>query len=183
MNHRDKLHQKFIKSKSNTDWNMYKTGRNHATNIIRRAQKTQCKSVLRDSEKNPNKFWKMTKTIFPTKTKEPPAQSFNIDAKCTTNKKSIASGFCFFFSKIAGALKEKSVRFKNFIWSPPYKAKTKTKLAFKVIPVTVSELSVQLKTLKRKKAAGPDNLLPGFLKALGTGHQPFHCNRDRTVWL
>ena len=25
MNHRDKLHRKFLKSKSNTDWNMYKT--------------------------------------------------------------------------------------------------------------------------------------------------------------
>ena len=49
----------------------------------------------------------MIKTIFPTKTKEPPARSFNIDAKCTTNKKSIASGFCSFFSKIARALKEK----------------------------------------------------------------------------
>ena len=64
MNHRDKLHRKFLKSKSNTDWNMYKTARNHETNIIRRAQKTHYKSVLRDSEKNPTKFWKMMKTIF-----------------------------------------------------------------------------------------------------------------------
>ena len=38
------------------------------TNIIRRAQKMHYKSVLRDSEKNPNKFWEMIKTIFPTKT-------------------------------------------------------------------------------------------------------------------
>ena len=51
MNHRDKLHQKSLKSKSNTDWNMYKTARNHATNIIRCAQKMHYKSVLRDSEK------------------------------------------------------------------------------------------------------------------------------------
>ena len=36
-------------------------------------------------------------------------------------------------------------------------------LAFKLIPVTVSEVFVKLKKLKRKKAAGPDNLLPGFL--------------------
>ena len=106
----------------------------------------------------------MIKTVFPIKTKEPPARSFNIHAKCTTNKKSIACGFCSFFSKIAGALKEKSIRFKNFIWSPPHNAKTKTKLAFKLIPVTVSEVFVELKKLKRKKAAGPDKLLPGFLK-------------------
>ena len=57
--------------------------------------KNALKSVLRESEKkNPNKFWKMTRTIVPTKTKEPPARSFNTDAKCTTNKKFIASGFC-----------------------------------------------------------------------------------------
>ena len=43
-------------------------------------------------------------------------------------------------------------------------AKTKTKLAFKLIPVTVSEVFVKLKKLKRKKAAGPDSLPPSFLK-------------------
>ena len=93
----------------------------------------------------------MIKAIFPTKTKESPAQSFNINAKCTTTKKSIASGFCLFFSKIAGALKEKSIRFKNFIWSTPDKAKIKTKLAFKLIPVTASEVFVKLKKLKQLK--------------------------------
>ena len=79
MNHRGKLHRKFLNSKWNTDWNIYKTARNFATNI-RRAQKTHYKSVIRDSEKNPNKFWKIIKTVFPAKTKEPPARSFNIDA-------------------------------------------------------------------------------------------------------
>ena len=79
MNHRGKLHQKFLNLKWNTDWNIYKTAQNFATNI-RRAQKTHYKSVLRDSEKKPNKFWKIIKTIFPAKTKEPPARSFNIDA-------------------------------------------------------------------------------------------------------
>ena len=88
----------------------------------------------------------MIKTIFSTKTKEPPAWSFNINAKCTTNKKSIANGFCSFFSKIASALKEKSIMFKNFIWSPPYKAKMKTRLAFKLIPVTVSGICQAEKT-------------------------------------
>ena len=163
MNHRDNFHRKFLKSKLNTDWNMYKSAEKHATNI-RRAQKTHYKSVLRDSEKNLNKFWKMIKTIFPIKTKEPSNRSFNIDANCTTNKKSIASGFCSFFLKIAGALKEKLTRFKNFIWSTPCKAKTKAKLGFKLIHVIVSEVFVKLKKLKHKKATGSDNLPSGFLK-------------------
>ena len=106
----------------------------------------------------------MIKTIFPTKIEESPAQSFNIDAKCATNKKSIAIGFCLFLSKIASALKEKSIRFKNFIWSPLCKAKTKTKLAFKLIPITVSDVFVKLKKHKHKKAAVPENLPPDFLK-------------------
>ena len=33
MNHRDKLHQKSQRLKLNTDWNMYKTARKHATNM------------------------------------------------------------------------------------------------------------------------------------------------------
>ena len=40
-----------------------------------------------------------------------------------------------------------SIRFKNFIWSTPYKTKMKTKLAFKLTPVTVSEVFVKLKKL------------------------------------
>ena len=149
MNHRDKLHRKFPNSKSNTDWNMYKTAWNQAANIIWRTQKNALQVCRERFWKNPNKFWKRIKTIFPSKTREPPAKSFSIDAKCTTNKKSIASRFCSFFSKIAGALKEKSIKFKNFVWSTRYKAKTKTKLAFKLIPVTVSEVFVKLKKLKR----------------------------------
>ena len=106
----------------------------------------------------------MIKTIFPTKTNQSLARSFNIDVKCTTNKKSIASRFCSFFSKIAVALKEKPTRFRNFIWSTPYKTKTKSKLVFKLILVTASEVFVKLKKCKRKKGPGPDNLPPGFLK-------------------
>ena len=113
----------------------------------------------------------------------------NIDTRCTANKKSIANEFCLFFSKIAGVLKEKSIKFKKFIRSTPYKAKTKTKLAFKLIPVTVSEVFVKLKKLKHKKAARPDNLPPGFTKrccyhngkAIGTRHQYFRRSRDRIV--
>ena len=67
MNHRDKLHRKFLKSKLNTDWNMYKTARNHETNIIRRAQKTHYKSVLRDSEKTQINSGKGSKLFFQAK--------------------------------------------------------------------------------------------------------------------
>ena len=80
---------------------MYKA----AQKIIQRAQKLHYKSALRDTEKNPNKFWKMIKTIFSTKTKEPPAWSFNIHAKCKTNKKSVVGGFSSFFSKLTSNLK------------------------------------------------------------------------------
>ena len=37
MNHKYKLHEKLLKSKPNTDWNKYKSARNHATNIMRPA--------------------------------------------------------------------------------------------------------------------------------------------------
>ena len=112
---------------------------------------------------------------FLTKIKKMPDRSFNIDAKLTT-KKSIASGFCSFFSKIAGALKEKSISFTNSIWSTPDKAKMKIKLAFKLILVTFSEVFVKLKMYSERCCYHNR-------KALGTGHQSFHCNSDLTVWL
>ena len=40
----------------------------------------------------------------------------------------------------------------------------KTKFSFKLIPVTISEVFIKLKRLKCKKATGPDNPPPGFLK-------------------
>ena len=55
MNHRDKLHRKFLKSKSNTDWNMYKTAWNHATNILYGVHKKNALQVC------PERFWKKPK--------------------------------------------------------------------------------------------------------------------------
>ena len=46
---------------------MYKTARNQATNIIRRAQKTHYKSVLRDSEKTQINSGKGSKLFFQAK--------------------------------------------------------------------------------------------------------------------
>jgi len=115
MNHRDTLHRKFIKSKLPTDWNAYKLARNRANNIVHHAQKTHYKSILANSEHNPNKFWKMIKQIFPTKTKESPVRSFVINGNYTTDKKTISSGFCSFFSNVAGTLNTKCFSLKNFV--------------------------------------------------------------------
>jgi len=133
---------------------------------------------------NPNKFWKMIKQIFPTKTKESPVRSFVINGNYTTDKKTISSGFCSFFSNVAGTLKTKCFSLKNFVWSPPFSTSVKTNLKFKLKPVTVSEVFVQLKKLKRKKAAGPDNLPRHYnRKALGTRYKLLNHNRNRPSWL
>lgn len=164
MNRCDALRRKYQKSKSDNDHRNYKTQRNRVNNIVRRAQRNHHRELLRETERNPDKFWRILKNIFPTKNKSSCAKLFDIDGSRISDKSEIAQHFCSFFTNIAGTLKSKSIMFTNFVWGAPKYTAAKTRLKFKLNPVTVNEVFVLLKGLRRKKAAGPDNLPPGFLK-------------------
>ena len=164
MNRSDALRRKFQKSKCNLDHENYKTQRNRVNNIIRRAQRNHHRQLLKDTERNPEKFWRALKNIFPTKDKSSCSKSFQIGDKLISDKLEIASRFCSFFTGIARELKLKSIIFTDFIWKPPNLVVSKTRLKFKLNPVTVNEVFLLLKKLQKNKSAGPDNLPPGFLK-------------------
>jgi len=56
----------------------------------------------------------------------------------------------------------------------------KTALKFKLKSVTVNEIFILLKKLTRKKAAGPDNILPGFLKDVALQRAELLCHDINT---
>ena len=165
MNIKDKLLRKCRRTNRQADWSNYRFQRNKVNNLVKSAKRTYSRALLSDTAKNPDKFWKAIKRVFPSKTHKPADNTtFNINGKHTTNKKEIAEQFCLFFTHIANNLKSKTILLKDFVWNTPKSTKCKTTKMFKFKPVLVAEVFKFLKQLKRNKAAGIDDLPLGFLK-------------------
>ena len=81
------------------------------------------------------------------------------DVKSTENANSI----CTFFPNIAQNLKYKTFKLRNFIWEKPRTLSRSTK-NFNFSYVSRIFVERELKSLKRRKAAGCDDLPPGILK-------------------
>ena len=69
MDQRDKILRKARKSGKDFYWNSYKSLRNRCNNMIKNAKKRYHTELLKDNAKNPSKFWKTVKDVFPTKEK------------------------------------------------------------------------------------------------------------------
>ena len=163
MNARDSLLRKAQKSKNEADWTAYRRARNFVTNLINRTKRTFFKDNLKESKKDPNKFWKLIKKVFPVKqTSTISSKSFDVDGEQITDKKSIADGFCHFFTNVASKLKSVAFPLKNFVWS--FHRSTNSSPVFDFEPVSEIEVLKYLRNLKRKCATGIDNIPSCFLK-------------------
>ena len=67
MDRRDKVLRKARKSKSDTDWQLYKNLRKFCNNRLKSARKNYHRNLLNESRMNPRNFSKTIKSIFPTK--------------------------------------------------------------------------------------------------------------------
>ena len=68
MNRRDQTLRRARKSKSNDDWESYKTLRNKCSKKIKKAKSNYHKKVLNDNINKP-KFWSEIKNVFPGKSR------------------------------------------------------------------------------------------------------------------
>ena len=165
MNTRDKLMRKARRTKKDIDWSNYKRKRNFVINAIKRAKKLHYTNLLNESASAPEKFWRSIKEIFPTKSKSQPSScSIIINGEKTCDNKTIANGFCKFFSSAANTLKRKAFPLTNCVWKYNKKHNIRPKTAFNFTNVPVREVNSHLKKLKRKKATGLDNLPAKFLR-------------------
>lgn len=164
MNQRDSLLRKFRKSRKETDHEKFKRQRNRVNNLVRKAKSQYHQNTLNEAARNPDKFWKTLKSIFPVKTKQNCAKSFLVDNVKTNDSNTIANGFCSFFTNVAAEIKSKAILLKDFIWGQPSKRLPKTYNSFRLKPVTTSDVYKLLRNLQKKKAGGTDELPPRFLK-------------------
>ena len=98
--------------------------------------------------------------MFTSKESAPISLTTNVDnVKNTENANSI----CTFFTNISQNLKYETFKLRNFIWEKPPTLSTPTK-SFNFSYVSRIFVERELKSLKRRKAAGCDDLPPGILK-------------------
>ena len=124
MNDRDKMLRKVRKTNKEYDWMIYKTLKNRCNNKIKYAKKRYHNELLHENVRNPKKFWKTIKDVFPSKEKPTMASVYSSQADRLTR----ANSFCQFFSNVAANIKSKAMPLKEFNGGPLANQPTKQKL-------------------------------------------------------
>ncbi|XP_057305259.1 uncharacterized protein LOC130642190 [Hydractinia symbiolongicarpus] len=158
MNNRDKLHRKARKSGKREDAKKYKKIRNSCNNNIVKAKANHQRDLINENLSNPRKFWNAIKSVFPSKPKKVCQMSKDSESRSKVNN------FSKFFSTAVHSLKSKLIQLMNFTWRyvPPFSLRTNKIF----ITGYISKIFVEkeLRSLKRNKATGIDELTPGMLK-------------------
>ena len=155
INRRDKLLRKVWKSNSEHDWKSYKKLKTFCNNVLWKSKRNYYYGLLNENRLNPRRFWKSIKTIFLTKTK---ISTTSEGTKCS------ATSFAKFFSTAVTNLKRSCFFLTDLTWRLPKLYLPRTRRTFRFQYVSVCFVQKELKSLRRNKASGVDNLPPGLLK-------------------
>ena len=164
-NKRDKALRKFRKSKTDENWQHYKNTRNRANNSLNSSKSKYYKQLLSENRTNPKSFWNIIKSIFPTKEKSSSNTS-------NDNGENRANLFSSYFASAVSFLKEKSIFLSNFKWRLPRNILSRTMKKFRFRYVSNIFIEKHLKSLKRKKSTGLDNLPSNLLKDCASSKNP-----------
>lgn len=158
-NHRDRVLRKARKSGKQDDWNSYKKLRNNCNNLLKKTKAQYHKNILQENRMDPKGFWKSIKQIFPTKSRRDNNASNNENSNQT-----LADRFGEYYFSAVYKIKRNALLLKDFVWNTPRKGRMRTNKIF--IFKYVSKVFVKnfLKSMKRTKATGLDELPPGLLR-------------------
>ena len=138
-----------------------------ATEAINEAKSESWKDLLQDAMSNsdgPN-MWKVIQGLNSTPDANCPNKAISHNDRTITDLKSKSSIFINHYARVFKLNMPRSDRdinrqFKKFLHAPSVDDKSCT-------PLLMGELQSGIKTMKGKGAAGPDNIPPLFLKAIG----------------
>ena len=130
--------------------------------------KTQSwRDLLEDAAiaKDDNKLWGIIKNLNGTPDDNAPNEALKHKGRVLTSNRKKANVFIQHYaavSKLKFTPKERAItrRLKRILGSP-------TENHLNCVPLTLEELETAIQKMRRKGAAGPDNIPPTFLKALG----------------
>ena len=100
MNTRDRILHKYRKTKSNADFQAYKSLRNRVNSLVKNAKSQYHKSLLEQNANDPDKFWETIKQIYPNKPLNYMLAVFNDGTKSVTDLKEISNLFSAFFHDV-----------------------------------------------------------------------------------
>ena len=70
MKSRDKLHQRFLKTRCKRDWEMYRESRNNVKVVLKEAAINHLSDEVKVHKNNPGSLWKIINKTIPVKEKE-----------------------------------------------------------------------------------------------------------------
>ena len=159
IDNKKRLYRKAKKTKTDNDWAEYKTARNKCNGKIQEAKRRYHRDQIEENKKNPKKFWESIKSVFPSKSKS----SFPSMQKSKTLE--MVSNFSNYFATVVAKLKSKAISFSNYVWKPHHHLQPrKTDKIFAFSYVSKVSVENQLKSMKRKKATGIDELPACMIK-------------------
>ncbi len=111
---RDCFLRKARKSEMTTDWLTYTKLRNTVT---RRSKANYNRSLFSENINSPTQFWNQIKKCYPAKEKKlVTSKVFDIDETTTSDKTSIANGFCKYFTNVGKTLQMTLTTLGNTVW-------------------------------------------------------------------
>ncbi|XP_057312380.1 uncharacterized protein LOC130653901 [Hydractinia symbiolongicarpus] len=146
------------KSGKTEDAEKYKKIRNSCNNNIVKAKANHQRDLINENLSNPRKFWNAIKSVFPSKPKKVCQMSKDGESR------SKVSNFSKFFSTPVHSLKSKSIQLMNFTWRYVPLFSLRTNKIFMTGYISKIFVEKELRSLKRNKTTGIDELPPGMLK-------------------
>ena len=153
-----------------TDWLTYKKLRNTVTQDIRRSKANYNRSLFSENINSPTQFWNQIKKCYPAKEKKlVTSKVFDIDETTTSDKTSIANGFCKYFTNAGKTLQMTLTTLGNTVWENHdhqnlSKRINPKELQFSFEKVTASNMVKLLRQLKASKASGYDGIPTSMIK-------------------
>ncbi|CAB4037008.1 Hypothetical predicted protein [Paramuricea clavata] len=167
---RDFFLRKARKSEMTTDWLAYKKLRNTVTQDIRRSKANYNRSLFSENINSPTQFWNQIKKCYPAKEKKlVTSKVFDIDETTTTDKTSIANGFCKYFTNVGKTLQTSLITLGNTVWENHDHKKLSKRINQKELQFTFEKVSASnmvklLRQLKASKASGYDGIPTSMIK-------------------
>ena len=164
---RKRLYKKFLRNRTDTNWETYRVQRNMCAEIRRKSSRSYFKSKFSD-EQNVSSFWKVVKPFITNKGHHNGSDLTLLeDGRIITDHGEVAEVMNNYYINVAAHIGNKTIKQDGFADHPSIKAvknnlAPNSSLTFR--HTTEGEITKIIKSLNPKKATGPDQIPPKLIK-------------------
>uniref|UniRef100_A0A3P9K1B3 Reverse transcriptase domain-containing protein n=1 Tax=Oryzias latipes TaxID=8090 RepID=A0A3P9K1B3_ORYLA len=148
------------KTGASNDWSVFRQLRNKCSSLIKKAKSEYYLSVTTENLNNPQKFWKVIKSLTVSKSSQALPRYILNESGPVFNRIEVLNCFNKHFISSSSLFDSEGADFVKPCTDPP----EYTGPPFNFVPFTIQEVHKALKALDHKKSPGPDLIDPYFLK-------------------